>query len=81
MRSATRPKITSSAANASAYALTTHDSSPRPAPLKSAAIDGNAMLTIVTSRYARNVPAAASQNTGHGSVVERAVGGGAAARP
>ena len=50
IRSAARPKTTSSAAKASAYALTTHDSSPRPAPLKSAAMSGNAMLTIVTSR-------------------------------
>ena len=49
-RSAARPNTTSSAANASAYALTTHDSAPSPARSKSPAMSGNAMLTIVTSR-------------------------------
>src|SRR4051794_34728251 len=63
-RSATRPAGVSSAANSTAYAVITQDSSVTEVPRKSVARSGNARFTTVTSRKARKVAPDAISRTG-----------------
>ena len=64
-RSAIRPAGTSAAAKTMLYALRTQESSLSEASGKSAAIDGNATLTIVTSRKAMNTATVVTSSTCH----------------
>jgi hypothetical protein len=64
-RSASRPAGTSIAAKTTLYALSTQERSASEEPLKSAAIDGNATLTIVTSRKAMKTATVVTSSTCH----------------
>jgi len=73
-RSARRPKTTKSDPKRIEYAVTTHDTVPRLAVGKSAAISANATFTMERSNVEMYAATAVTMNVGHGLIVLSSVG-------